>query len=184
MQNTASVGVRNNASKVGSSIVAHASAQDNGLGVAIVKELEHIGQREGAADVGIENEEALGSALEDSVAEVVEATCGTEGLILAEVLDGGEDGEFLAGVLDEVAEDGLVVIADDVDILDGANGCDGGDAVPDDGVAGDFEERLGDVEGKRAETGTTRRTADLGQLSASMGDGGVGEVTYQNDSFS
>jgi hypothetical protein len=92
---------------------------------------------------------------------VVEASGGAEGLVLAEVLDGGEDGELLGGVLDEVAEDGLVVVADDVDVVDGADGGDGREAVPDDGVAGDFEEGLGDVEGERAEASTARGAADL-----------------------
>lgn len=45
-------------------------------------------------------------------------------------------------LLDEVAEDGLVVVADDEDFLDLGDFGDGGEAVGDDGVAGDFEEGL------------------------------------------
>lgn len=45
--------------------------------------------------------------------------------------------------------------------MDGADGCDGGETVPDDGVASDFEERFWDVEGKRTETGAATGTADL-----------------------
>ena len=42
-------------------------------------------------------------------------------------------------VLDEVAEDGLIVVADNEDLADGRDFGDGGKAVGDDGVAGDFE---------------------------------------------
>ena len=99
---------------------------------------------------------------------MVEAAGGAEGLVLAQVAD-GDLGELLGGVLDEVAEDGLVVVADDVDLLDllvGDAG-DGREAVPDDGVAGDFEEGLGDVEGEGAEAGASRGAADLGVLADS-----------------
>lgn len=46
------------------------------------------------------------------------------------------------GVLDEVAEDGLVVVADDEDLADLGDLGDGGEAVLDYRVAGDFEEGL------------------------------------------
>lgn len=42
-------------------------------------------------------------------------------------------------VLDEVTEDGLIVVADNEDLADGRDFGDGGEAVGDDGVAGDLE---------------------------------------------
>lgn len=44
--------------------------------------------------------------------------------------------------VDEGLEDGLLVVADDEDFLDLRNGCDGAEAVLDDGVAGDGEQWL------------------------------------------
>lgn len=71
---------------------------------------------------------------------MVETASGSKSLILAEILD-SDGGELLGGVLDEVAEDRFVVVADDVDLLDLLVGdaSDGGETVPDDGVASDFE---------------------------------------------
>ncbi|KAI6757428.1 hypothetical protein HG531_003253 [Fusarium graminearum] len=162
VKNTACVRVGDDATKVCGSLVAHTGSENNGLGILVVEELEHLIERERAADIGVEDKEALGAALEDSITEVVETTSGSKSLVLAQVLD-GDAGELLGRVLDEVAEDGLVVVADDVDLLDllVGNAGDGGEAVPDDGVAGDFEQRLGQVERQRAETGSSRRTADL-----------------------
>lgn len=93
---------------------------------------------------------------------MVEATRGAEGLVLAEVFD-GEAGELEAGVLDEVLEDLLLVVPDYVDLAEVGRRQlgEGLDAVPDDGVAGDFEEGLGDVEGERPEAGAARGAADL-----------------------
>lgn len=93
---------------------------------------------------------------------MVQAASSAEGFILAEVLD-GDGGELLCRVLDEVAEDGLVVVTDDVDLLDllvGDAG-DGAQAVPDDGVAGDFEEGFGDIEREGTEASSSGRAADL-----------------------
>lgn len=72
---------------------------------------------------------------------MVQAAGGAQGLVLAQVLD-GEVGEVGGGILDEVAEDGLVVVADEVDLVYGGDFGDGGQAVVDDGVAGDVEEGL------------------------------------------
>jgi hypothetical protein len=83
---------------------------------------------------------------------VVETTSGTQSLIFAEVLDRRKDGEFLARILDEIAEDGLVIVANNVDVVDGADLSNGSDTVPDDRVASDLEEGLGKVEGQRTET--------------------------------
>lgn len=46
------------------------------------------------------------------------------------------------GILDEVAKDGLVVVADEEDFGDLGDSGDGVEAVLDDGLAGDFEEGL------------------------------------------
>lgn len=45
--------------------------------------------------------------------------------------------------------------------MDGAHGGNGRDAVPDDGVAGDLEEGLGDVEGEGTEASAAGGTTDL-----------------------
>ena len=73
---------------------------------------------------------------------MIEATGCTECLVLTEVLD-GDVWVGAGGVLDEVAEDGLVVVADDEDLADLRDFGYCGKAVLDDGVAGNFEERLG-----------------------------------------
>lgn len=166
VQHTAGVGVGDDAAEVGGSLVAHAGTEDDGLGILLDEEAQHLIEGEGAADVSVEDKEALRAALEDGIAKVVETASGTERLVLAEVLD-GDGGELLGGVLDEVAEDGLIVVANDVDLLDllVRDAGDGAEAVPDDGVAGDLEEGLGDVEGEGAEAGASRRATDLGRVS-------------------
>jgi hypothetical protein len=162
VKNATSVGVGDNASEVCGSLVAHTGSENDGLGILVVEELEHFVEGERAADIGVENEQALRSALEDGIAEVVQTAGCSKSLVLAEVLD-GNGGELLGRVLDEVAEDGLVVVADDVDLLNLLVGDAGdrGQAVPDDRVASDFEQRLGQVERQRAETSSSRRAADL-----------------------
>jgi len=72
---------------------------------------------------------------------VVQAAGGAEGFVFTEVFD-RKLGELVAGVFDEVAEDGLVVVADHADFLDVGDFGNGGQAVPDDGMAGDVEQRL------------------------------------------
>lgn len=146
MQNTAGVRIGDNATEVCRRLVAHTCSEDDSLSILIVEKLEHLIKRERTANIGVENKETLGATLEDSIAEVVETASGSKCLILAEVLD--SDGrELLGGVLDEVAEDRFVVVADDVNLLDLLVGdaSDGGEAVPDDGMASDLEQRLGHV---------------------------------------
>jgi len=72
---------------------------------------------------------------------VVETARRAQCLVFAEVLNAqvrpaGRDG------VDELLEDGLLVVADDEDLLDLGDVCDGAEAVLDYGVAGDGEERL------------------------------------------
>lgn len=160
VKHAAGVGVGDDAAKVGGGVVADAGAENDGLGVPLDEELEHLLQRERAADVGVEDEEALGAALEDGISEVVQAAGGAQRLVLAQVSQ-VDAGELLGRVLDEVAEDGLVVVADDVDVLDLLDAGNGREAVPDDGVAGDFEEGLGEVKRERAESRATRGATDL-----------------------
>lgn len=111
VQHAARVRVRDDAAKVGRGVFRHAGAQDHGLGVLFFKEAEHLAQGKGAAHVAVEDEQALRTALEDNVAEVVQAAGGAQRLVLPQVLD-GQLGEFVDGILDEVPEDGLVVVAD------------------------------------------------------------------------
>jgi hypothetical protein len=72
---------------------------------------------------------------------VVETACRAEGLILAQVLD-AQVGEVVRDRVDERLEHGLLVVADDEDLLDLGNVRDSAEAVLDDGVASDREERL------------------------------------------
>lgn len=74
---------------------------------------------------------------------MVQATGGAQRLVLSQVLD-GKVGELGRRILDKVTEDGLVVVANQVDLVDRRDGADGSQAVPDDGVAGDIEEGLRD----------------------------------------
>lgn len=141
VQNPLRVVVANNATEVCSGIVGDLGAQNDGFGVLLVEELQHLVERERAADVGVENEETLGLALEDGIAEMVQTTSGAEGLVFAQVLD-GEVGVGNGRILDEVAEDGLVVVADQVDFLNGRDFGNSGQAVVDDWVAGDLEQWL------------------------------------------
>lgn len=48
----------------------------------------------------------------------------------------------MAGIFDEVAEDSFVVVADHADFLDVGNLRNGGQAVPNDRVTGNVEQRL------------------------------------------
>lgn len=160
VKHSAGVGVGDDAAKVGGGVVADAGAENDGLGVPLDEELEHLLERERAADVGVENKEALGAALEDGIAEVVQAAGGAQRLVLAQISQ-VDAGELLGRVLDEVAEDRLVVVADDVDFLDVLDAGDGRQAVPDDGVAGDFEKGLGEIKRERAESRATRGATDL-----------------------
>lgn len=141
VKDTARVRVGDDASEVGGSVLADAGTENDGLSIALLEELEHVHEWEGAADVGVQDEEALWLALQDGVAEVVETTCGSESLILAEILD-SELWELGGGVLDEVAENVLLIVSNHADLLNIWNLCDGGKAVPDDWVSSNIEEWL------------------------------------------
>lgn len=141
VQDALGVGVGHDAAEIGGGVVLHAGTENDSLGVLLGAQLEHLVEGKGAADVGIQHEEALGLALQDGIAEVVEAAGGAKGLVLAKVFD-GELGEGGGGVLEEIAEDGLVVVADEVDFVNGGDFGDGGQAMVDDRVAGDIEEGL------------------------------------------
>jgi hypothetical protein len=62
-------------------------------------------------------------------------------LILAEILD-LKLWEFPPGISDEVAEDILLVVTDEHDFFDVFDFRDGLQAMPDDGVTSDVEQRL------------------------------------------
>lgn len=138
-------GVRDNAPELCGRVVADLCAQQHGLGFTLFEDFEHLLEREGAADVGVEHEHALGVAGEDGVAEVVETAGCAEGGVLAEVLE-SELREFGGPLLDEGGEDGLVVVANEDYFFDGGDLGDGDEGVVDEGVAGDFEEGLAEAE--------------------------------------
>lgn len=91
---------------------------------------------------------------------MVQAARSAQGLVLSQVSQ-VDAGELSGRVLDKVAEDRLIVVADDVDLLDLLDARNGVEAVPDDGVASNVKERLGEVERQRAESSAARRTTDL-----------------------
>jgi hypothetical protein len=59
----------------------------------------------------------FGATLKDSIAEVVQAAGGAKGLVFAEILN-REVGELGRCILNKVAEDGFLVVADQVDLVD------------------------------------------------------------------
>ena len=73
---------------------------------------------------------------------MVKTSCCAQSLVFSQVND-LDLGELLGRVLDEVAEDRLVVVSNNAYFLNVGDLCDGGETVPDDGVACNFEERLG-----------------------------------------
>jgi hypothetical protein len=89
---------------------------------------------------------------------VVEASCRAQGLVLAQVAD-GDVRVRAGGVLDEIAEDRLVVVADDEDLADLRDLCNRGEAVRNDWVPGNLEEWLG--------------KAWLVSVEQGIGDGGI-----------
>lgn len=98
-------------------------------------------ERERTANVGVEDEKAVRTTFENGIAEMVEAASGSESLVFPQVFD--RDLRVGArAILDEVAEDGFVVVANDEDLTDLGDFGDGGEAVRDDRVSGDLEERL------------------------------------------
>jgi hypothetical protein len=85
-------------------------------------------QGEGAADIGVEDEETVRTAFQDGVAEVVETASRSESLVLAQVFD-RDLGVSAATVLDEVAEDCLIVVTDNEDLANLGEFGDGSEAV-------------------------------------------------------
>ena len=67
-------------------------------------------------------------ALENSIAEVVETASSSECLVLAQVLHGNVR-VCARAVLDEVAEDGLIVVSNNEDLVDLGKFGDGSEAV-------------------------------------------------------
>ena len=65
---------------------------------------------------------------------MVQAACGAEGLILAEILD-GDVWICSTAIFNEVAEDALIVVPNDEDFADLRDFGDGSEAVRDDRVA-------------------------------------------------
>lgn len=111
MQHALGVRIGDNTSKVGRGIVADPGSQNHRLGVLLLEQLQHLTKREGAADIGVQDEDALGLALEDGITEMIETSCCTKCRVFTQVLN-SELGELLAGVFDEITEDGFIVVAD------------------------------------------------------------------------
>jgi hypothetical protein len=117
VQDALAMGVADDAAEVGGSVVGHAGSEDHGLAILLLEQTQHLLQRERAADIGIEDEEAVGASLENSIAEVVKTTSSSESLVFAQVFHG--DLRMCAGaVLDEVAEDCLIVVTNNEDLVD------------------------------------------------------------------
>ncbi|KAB8346057.1 hypothetical protein FH972_023109 [Carpinus fangiana] len=161
MQNALGLGISNNAAEVVGSVLGDTSAQDESAGLALLVDSQHLAQGERAADISVEDEEAGGIALEDLIAEVVQTASGAQGLVFSQVAD-RDAGKVATSILNEVAEDRLLVVANDEDLADGGDLCDGAEAVLDDGMTGNFEEGFGKVEGKGPEASASRRAANLG----------------------
>lgn len=85
-------------------------------------------KREGAADIGVEDEETVRTALQDSIAEMVEAASRSQSLVLSEIFD-GDLRVSAPTVLNEVAEDCLIVVTDNEDLADLGEFGDGSEAV-------------------------------------------------------
>jgi hypothetical protein len=72
---------------------------------------------------------------------MVQASCRAQCLVFPEVLD-AQVWEVVRDGVDKRLEDGLLIIADNKDFLDLGDACDGTEAVLDNGVTCDREERL------------------------------------------
>ncbi len=72
---------------------------------------------------------------------MVESSSCSQSLVFAQVVD-SDLWEFLRGVFDEVAEDRLVILSDHADFFDVRYLCDGGEAMPNNRMPSNFEERL------------------------------------------
>ena len=141
MEDSATVRIRDDATEVGGSIFADTSTENDGLGISFLEKSEHVEQWERAANISVQDEEALWATLEDSITEVVETSSSTKRLVLTQVLD-CDLWELGGGILDEIAEDMLFVVSDHADFLNVGDFRNRGETVPDDRMTGDFEKWL------------------------------------------
>jgi len=72
---------------------------------------------------------------------VVESSGCSQSLVFSQVND-LDLWEFFRGIFNELAEDSLVVVSDYAYFLNGGDLCDGGETVPDNGMASDIEKGL------------------------------------------
>lgn len=135
------MGIGNNATEVGGGIVVDSCSEDDGLRILLLEQLEHLAKGEGAADVSVEDEDALGLALQDGIAEMVETASGAQSRIFTQVLH-LELRELLGGVLNEVAEDSFIVVADEDDLTNIGDLGESFQAMVDYRMTGDFKEGL------------------------------------------
>ncbi|KAF7165421.1 hypothetical protein CNMCM5623_009586 [Aspergillus felis] len=141
VQHALGVSIGDNTSKVGGGLVADPGSQNHRLCVLLLEQLQHLTKREGAADVSVQDENALGLALEDGITEMIETPCCAKCRVFTQVLN-SELGELLAGVFDEITEDRFIVVADQDDFSDIGNFGKSLEAVVDNGVTGNFEKGL------------------------------------------
>jgi hypothetical protein len=81
------VSVAHDASEIARGVVRDTSTQNNRLSILLFEQFQHLLEREGATDVGVQNEEAVRTTFEDGITEMVETTGGAEGLVFAQVAD-------------------------------------------------------------------------------------------------
>lgn len=141
VKNSLGVCVGDDATEVSGRLVADSGAQNDRISVLFFEESEHGLEWEGAADVRVEDEEAVRLALENGISKVIETASRAEGLVLSQILD-LDLREFSRGVFDKVTEYTLVVVANQDYLFDVGNFGHGFEAMPDDWMASDIEERL------------------------------------------
>lgn len=141
VQHALGVRIGDNTSEVSRGLVADPSPKNHGFCVFLLEQLQHFTKREGAADVGVQDENALGLALENGITEMIETSCRAKRRVFTQVLN-SELGELLAGVFDEITEDRFIVVADQDDFTDIGDLGESLEAVIDNGVTGNFEKGL------------------------------------------
>lgn len=128
MQDSLALRITHDTSEVCGGIVRHSRAQNDRLGILLIEELQHLLQREGAADIGVQNEESVGSTFEDGISEVVETSSRPQCLVLTKVAYSDVRVRPTA-IFDKVAEDALIVVADNKDFANLGYFCDGSEAM-------------------------------------------------------
>ncbi|GMF45731.1 unnamed protein product [Phytophthora fragariaefolia] len=130
-------------------VVEHALSQHGAGALVLEVEVHHLVEREGAAHVAVQHEEAGGAALEDLVAEEADAAGRAQRLVLAQVADGHV--EAAPDRVEEAREQALVVRADHEDLLQVGHARAGLDVEVEHLAPRQLEQRLGQVQRQRPE---------------------------------